>query len=249
MSFHLLAYEESIDNTANVDLDAITDDIITIQNSHFFPSVDLQLQWASAMAATLDRCRIQTPTLRQITPPFIRPIIAAAIPADNDEPADYIDNPFRLPRLEEIALEATSAVAMGSEQCLAFLGVTAGMQQAPVGNVYTMRGVSTTASVALTWTTLTTTWADTLPDGRYAVVGLYVRGATNAAARIIFEEQQWRPGCLTVAAIGSRSSSMFRKGRLGTWGLFNSWAFPQIQVLNTAAVSDFNMYLDLVRVA
>lgn len=248
MAFHLLAYEESIDNTANFDLDAITDDIITRQNDHFFPSMDLHLLWAAAMSATLNRCRIQSPELRQITPPFIRPIIAAAIPADNDEPADYSQNPFRLPRLEEIAMEATSDVGMGSEQALGFLGVSAGQSPAPAGNVFTMRGTSTTTSVALAWTTLTTTWADTLPDGRYAVVGLYVTGATNAAARIIFDEQTWRPGSLSVAAVGSRISKLFRKGRLGTWGHFNSWAMPEIQVLNTAAVAVFTVYMDFVRV-
>lgn len=249
MSHHLLAYEEAIGTTANTDLDAITDDIVTIQNSHFFSNVDFNLIWASAMSATLNRARIQAPALRQITPPFIRPVIAAATPPDDNKVADYRDNPFRLPRLEEIAIEASSDIAMGTEQCLALLGVSAGMRPAPAGNVFTIRGTSTTASVALTWTTLATTWADTLPDGRYAVVGLELIAATSVAARIIFEEQQWRPGCLGVAAVGSRNDQMFRKGGLGLWGTFNSWAMPQIQVLNTAAVAVHTAYMDLVRVA
>lgn len=245
---HLLAFEEAIGTTANTDLDAIPDDIITRQNDHFFPSVDLQLIFASAMSATLNRARIVSPTLRQVTPPFIRPVIPAAVPADNDEPADYTQYPFRLPRLEELAIEASSDIAMGTEQCLAFLGVTPGLQPTPSGNIFTIRGTSTTASVALTWTTLTTTWADTLPDGRYAVVGLEVIGATQAAARLIFEEQIWRPGSLAQTAVGTQGSRLFRKGRLGVWGTFNNYAFPQIQVLNTAAVSVHTAYMDIMRI-
>lgn len=249
MAFHVLAFEEAIGTTADTDLDAINDDIITRQNDHFFPSEDLQLIWASAMSATLNRAKIVTPSLRQVTPPFIRPIIPAATPATDDEAADYSAYPFRLSRLEEIAIEASSDIAMGTEQALAFLGVSTGMVPTPAGNIFTIRGTSTTASVALTWTTLTTTWADTLPDGRYAVVGLEAIGATQAAARLIFEEQVWRPGCLGATAVGNQSDSLFRKGRLGVWGAFNNYAFPQVQVLNTAAVSVHTVYMDIMRIA
>lgn len=249
MSFHLLAYEEAIGTTANTDLDAIADDVINRQNSHYFPSVDLSLLFATAMSANLNRARIVSPTLRQITNPQIRPIINAATPGDDEEVADYRNNPFRLPRLEEIAIEASSDICMGTEQCLALLGVSAGMQPAPAGNIYTLRGTSTGTSTALTWTTVTVSWEDTLPEGRYAVVGLVAVGATEVAARLIFDEQMWRPGCLGVAAIGSRIPTIFRKGRLGMWGMFNSWALPEVQVLNTAAVSVHTFFLDLVRVA
>lgn len=249
MAFHLLAYEESIDSTANFDLDAIPDDVINRQNDHFFPSIDLSMLFATAMSATLNRGRIVSPTLRQITNPQIRPIVAAATPPTDVEVADYRDIPFRLPRLEEIAIELTSAVAMGSEQSLALIGVTAGMSPAPTGNIYTMRATSTTAATALRWSTITATFDDTLPEGRYAVVGLEYVGATAVAARLIFDEQMWRPGGLGVAAIGSRGPTLFRKGRLGNWGLFNSWAMPEIQVLNTAAVAVHTVFLDFVRVA
>lgn len=249
MSFHVLAYEEAIGTTANTDLDAVADDIIVRQNDHFFPSVDLQLLWATAMSANMNRSRIVSPTLRQVTNPQIRPIINAATPGDDEAVADYRSNPFRLPRLEEIAVESSSDICMGTEQALALLGVTAGMQPAPAGNVFTLRGTSSTASVALTWTSVTTTWDDTLPEGRYAVVGLTAVGATEVAARLIFDEQMWRPGATAVAAIGNRIPALFQKGGLGMWGMFNSWAMPIVQVLNTAAVSTHTFFLDIVRVA
>ncbi len=249
MPFHVLGYEEAIDNTANTDLDAIPDEIITRQNDHFFPSEDMLLLWASAMSANMNRARIVSPTLRQITPPFIRPIIPAAVPASDDEAADYRDYPFRLTRLEELAVEATSDICMGTEQALAFLALSAGQVPTPAGNIFTIRGTSTTTSVALTWTTMTTTWADTLPDGRYAVVGLEAIGATLGAARLTFEEQIWRPGCLGATAVGNQSDDIFRKGRLGIWGTFNNYAFPQVQVLNTAAVSVFTWYMDIMRIS
>ena len=245
---HLLAFEEAVGTVADTDLDAITDDIVTIQNSHFFPSQDLKLVWAFACGATIDRAKIVTPMLRQITPPFIRPVNLGAAPISQQDVADYSEYPFQLRRNEEIAVELTSAIAMGTEQSFALLGVTQGLMPVPQGDIFTIRGTSTTAGVANTWVTTAMTWADTLPEGRYAVVGLDVVGAVEIAARLIFEEQTWRPGCVGNVLVSNQAPSIFRKGRLGVWGQFNNYAFPQVQILNTTTTAVHTAYMDLIRV-
>ena len=121
-------------------------------------------------------------------------------------------------------------------------------QNAPRGQVFTFGGTSSTSSVADTWTTLTTTWNDTLPEGRYAVVGLEVIGATQVAARLIFNDSRLRPGCLSMGAVTDLAPPVFRKGRLGMWGSFLSTALPEIQVLNTGAALSFTIYMDIVKI-
>lgn len=247
MTFHMCAYEEAIDNTANTDLDAITDDVLTISNSHFLLQQDMDIIGAAAMSANLTRGRIVSPSNRQITLPFIRPIIGAAVPGDNPNYANYLDNPFRVRGLEELAIE-TSGVCMGTEQSLSLLALQTTMEPVPRGNIFTMRGTSTTTTTALTWTTLTTTWADILPEGTYLVCGLEVQAATCVAARIIFEGQVWRPGSLGITGLTQRNPAVFRKGGLGVWGRFTSTAMPQIQQLNTAGVSSHEIYMDIMRI-
>lgn len=248
MPFHMAAYTELLGTTANTDIDALTDDIITITNAHFQPQRDYDLVFAHVQSATLNRVRLVSPSMRQITVPFIRPITLATLPATDPNVADYRSNPFRIRALEEFAMEATSDIAMGTERFTGLVGLSSGLTPMPRGDVYTFRGTSTTAAVANTWTTLTTTFADILPAGSYVVVGGdYV--ATNAIAfRLNFENQIERPGGLGFATLGLRSHWMFYKGGLGIWGMFTSTRNPIVQVLNNAADAVHTIHLDIVRV-
>lgn len=247
--FHLVAFEEAIGTNANTDMDAITDDILAIQNSHFFPGEDLDLIFAAACSATANRARIVTPKLRQITPPIIQPPDANATFGADPNLAVYRDSPLRLRAGEEIAVEFTSDIAMGTEQAYAILGLSRGLRAAPRGDYYALRGTSTTAAVANTWTTLTTTWADSLPQGTYAVVGMRVTGVSEVAARLIFNDQIWRPGCLGSALVGNKGAGIFRNGGLGEWGRFRNDIMPRVQVLNVTTTAVHDIVLDIVQVS
>lgn len=249
MVFHMLAYEEAIGTTADTDLDAIVDDVVTRVSDHFQLQNPMGLLFAFANSATLTRGRVVTPNFRQIARPYIRPIEAAAAPGDDPNIADYSMNPLVIPALEEIQIELTSGIAMGTEQAFGLLGVQSQFDPTPRGDIFTLRGVSTTASVANVWSSLTTTWTDTLPNGTYAVVGGSGFAATAIAFRVIFEEQRWRPGFVASNSAGQRTAKIFRKGRLGVWGRFNNTAMPIVQTLNSAAVSTHEYYLDLIKIA
>lgn len=245
---HTIAFFESTDATANVDVQPVTDDVIGISNNHFMPSADLDLVYAFVSGLTLDRARLVNPSMRQISPIFIRPINLVTGMQDDANVADYRANPFRIRGLEELALESTQTAA-GPTGVYALLGLQSTFEPMPRGQVYTMRGTSTTASVAATWTTIVTTWADTLPDGLYAVVGAEVWGATEIGFRLIFDNQIWRPGGLAQILATNKSWAGQLKGGLGVWGRFRPTALPQVQVLNSAAVAAHTVYLDLMRVA
>lgn len=249
MPFHLSCYASTtLSTTANTDIPAISDQIIAISNNHLLPQVDYDLVAAYAQSATLNRVRLVSPSNRQVTLPFLRPVNAGATPATDPNVSDYRANPFRIQGLEELALEATSDVAMGNETFVGGVFLQDTYVPPPKGNIFTLRGTSTTASVALTWTDLAVTWADTLPDGDYVCVGLEVVGATEIFARLIFENQTMRPGGVCSVLVGSRTHAMFRQGGLGSWGKFKSTRMPIVQVLNTAAVSTHTVFLDLIRV-
>ena len=249
MPFHMSAYASTtLSTTANTDIAAVQDDILAISNNHFLPQKDYDLVFAYAQSATLNRARLVSPTNRQITIPFLRPVNAGATPATDPNVADYRSTPFGIQGLEELALEASSDIAMGNETFIGLIGLQDTFRPVPKGNPFTLRGTSSTASVANTWTTLTVTWADTLPDGLYTCIGLEVVAVTGIAARLIFENQVLRPGCVGSVLVGNRTHQMFRLGGLGAWGDFRQTRMPIVQVLNTAAVSSHTVFLDLVKI-
>jgi hypothetical protein len=246
--FHTCAFYGSLANVANTDTVAVVDDILAISNNHFLPQQDLDIIYAAALGALLDRQRIVSPTNRQITLPFIRAINVAAAFATNPAVDNYIDNPFRIRGLEELAIESTNTAA-GPTDTWAILGLQNTYEPAPRGNVFHLRGTSTTATVADAWTTLAVAWADILPDGTYAIVGGELIGATEIAFRCILENQSWRPGGLASASVGLNPFRLQKNGGWGVWGRFKPTRMPIIQALNGAAVAAHTVYLDIMRVA
>jgi hypothetical protein len=246
--FHTLANFIAIGTTADTDVTPVQDDIVLIQNSHFVPPQDIQLLYSAAMSATLSRVKLSTPKTRVVTNPFIRPIIGAVKPASNPNIADYRLNPFHLRALEEISFLATSAIAMGTENLTIVTGLQISPDPMPPGDIFTLRGTSTTAAVANKWTSITVTWADNLPNGTYACVGSFHQSAQAQAHRLIFQGQNWRPGGLSMTNLTDRTPDMFVKGGLGVWGRFLQTAMPTPQVLCNAADAAHEVYLDLIRI-
>jgi hypothetical protein len=246
--FHTLANFVSISTTADTDVTPVQDDIVLIQNSHFVFQDPVSLIMAAAMSANISRVKLSTPKTRQITNPFLRPLIGAAIPPTNPNVADYRSNPFHLKGQEELSFLATSSIAMGNENLTIVSSYLVTPDPTPQGDIYTLRGTSTTAAVANKWTSLSVTWADNLPQGQYAAVGLQVESTNAQAARLIFQNQFYRPGALSVTGLQNRSHDMFRYGNSGVYGRFIQTAMPTVQVLANAADATHEVYLDLIRI-
>lgn len=246
--FHLVAFTESHDNVANQDLTPVPDGIMTIQNNHYLLQRNWNIIYAAFMALTAQRCRIVTPGLRQITLPFITPIIGATLPANTRNVADYRTYPFRLRALEELAAEATHTTAGGTRSTVLLALSQSALLPAPQGDVYTMRGTSVTAATVNAWSLLSVTWADTLPSGLYAACGLRVQSTNAQAARLIFEDQVNRPGTMSGTGLTDDVHPMFIKGGLGELGRFTGNRMPSVEVLCNVADAAHEILLDIVRI-
>ena len=243
--FHTVAWFKAVSIGATETLTPITDQIIAIKNNRFFPTKNYDLLYAYAGGSSLSRARILTPSLRQVSSPWISPIGAASEPGNDPNVADYRSNPLGLRGLEEVETEATDSGGPGDVYCVQGWGQ--GMQPAPAGDVYTMRGTGTTTAVAASWATVSLTWDNQLPVGRYALVGGSFQSTTGVAWRTIFEDQIPRPGGLAVDAATKRTAAMYRKGGLGIWGTFDSNRMPEFEVLCTAADTAQTLLIDFVR--
>lgn len=253
MPYHVAAYFESIDNTADTDINALGDGVLSIRSNQFVFPDKTQLLWAAAMSATLSRARLSQATFNVITRPYIRPIEQAAVPGDNPHFADYHSEPFEINPDEQLAIEATSGIAMGSENFTALIGIARGpLQPIPSGPIWTLRGTATTTLTANAWSDLTVTWNNQLPGRNFAVVGLQVQSTGCQAARLSFPEsgQVWRPGCIGMTSLANEVPSLFRKGNLGfVWGTFNGFAMPNVQVLSNSADTSEEIYMDIMPIS
>jgi hypothetical protein len=248
MSYHLTAWSSS--NAAGpAEVVPVPDGIMTISNAHILPQQDASLIFAAGMSALLLRVQIVTATLRQITSPFITPLIGAAVPGSTINISDYRRRPLLLKRLEEIQLLATNSGA-GPSQTTVLAGLAfGGIAPAPNGTPFTLRGVSTTAAVANAWSQITITWQDVLPMGVYSVVGMRHISTNGQGARIIFEGQYYRPGVISQAADVNQFHPMFMKGEIGEFGRFDYFHMPNVEVLCNGADAAHTVYLDIVKVS
>lgn len=244
--YHLACYTEAIDNTADNDVTALADDILTIQNNHFILQQPMKLIAAYAGSATLSRAKIASPTMRQVASPFIRPISVALLPPTNANVWILDQQPFSLVPFEEIQMQATSGVAM-TERFTGLIWLQDMDVPIPSGNLIPLRFTSTTAAVANTWTTLTIAFADTVPTGQYAMVLSECQSTNALAHRWIISNQYWRPGHLGFATLGSRLPYAISKGQFGLMGYFKSNDLPRLQVLANAADAAHEGYLYAIR--
>jgi hypothetical protein len=246
--FHLVAYSETVASAAEYDSTPVPDGIMTIQNGHFLPQRNFNLLAAYMGGLLTNYGKIVTPSIRQFSPAQIRPIDLVAQPQSRPGVADYRANPLLLRALEEISVVGINTAATSGVYSAALcLGVDA-LQPMPAGDVFTIRGTATTTLVVEGWTLLAVTWADTLPAGRYACVGLQAWAAGLRYARLIFEDQVWRPGCVGAATAAAIPHPMFSKGGMGLWGTFTGNRMPNVEMLSLSADTAETVYLDFVRI-
>lgn len=245
--FHLLGYFESIDNTANIDVAAMTDDVFPKIGDHYQFLQDIDIVAAYAGAANLDRARINSPTLRIISPQYIRPVNTAILTPTNPNVADWIDQPFSVPTGEEVAIEMT-ATAAGPQNAQALLWVTDRIDPVPNDNVHDVRATSTGTAVVNVWTTISYTFDQALPSGTYNLVGSRVISTNAIAHRWILPGQLWRPGALSCQGVSHIPHQIFVRRRLGVFGRFVNVNLPQLQVLCNVADNAHTIYMELQKV-
>lgn len=235
MSFHLADYTVAIGTTANTDVPALQDDILTIINSHFQLRAPMDLVKASVLSATLLRARLDSPTMRFFGNPFVRPVVVGATWPTNPNVMHMFEHPMHLPAGEEIAIQATSGIAMGTERLHALITLMDVPEPIPAGTPFAVRFTGTATATANSWTTITFTMDQALPVGMFDMIMSECQGTTQIAHRWLFDQQQWRPGFASLAALGSRMTYedyMFRYGKMGS---FLNTSLPRLQILCTAA--------------
>lgn len=247
--FHLLAYTKSVAaGSTNEDIPGVTDGYATLANNHYVMQRELRLRLAYAQGPNITAARLNAPALRAVALPHIDPLEVSSGPTDVPQVVDYRNLMPIMPRIDELAVETSNNAAAAERHVVGLWLDEPGGRPLLPGPVWTIRGTANITSGNLSWGEGTVTWESTLPAGRYQVAGLDVIGANLVFARLRFPDQTMMPGCLARTNQSNSPHPVFRFGRLGLWGEFESIAPPLLQVFGTAAPTTQIVYMDLIKV-
>jgi len=244
----LVAYDENFGAAATLDaMTAVADPHVRVSGDDIWiPDALPFLAGYIAMAAALTAARIESPTLRTLTPIDVAPLDLAAEPST---PAAYIDlraNPKLIGGGEALNVKATVSAAA---RALALAVLCDGPIAPVAGEIFTIKATAAATLVANAWTNAAVTFAQSLPKGTYQVVGMRAQSAGLIAARLVFPGYAWRPGCIGADAYSDLVHEAFRGGRLGIWGSFEHDVPPTVDFLSISADTTEEVWLDLIKIA
>jgi hypothetical protein len=250
---NLVAFFGSVaQNAALANLPPAYDPLVTVTpNSRVIFPEDYWIGAAHVQVVDGTRARINSPSFRTIALPELYPIDITAAIGTNPPMIGPMWDQLRVPRNDEFGIDVSRAGA-GAGNCFGAIWVAPRFTPAPSGPVYSMRATAAITLTVGTWVAGSLTFDQVLPSGRYAVVGMDCVCNDGMYARLTFPGgTQYRPGVPCVEAVGDYvNPQIFRSGRFGLFGTFESTAQPGIEIMgDTAGAETPTIILDLIKVA
>jgi hypothetical protein len=248
MPFTLCAFHESTTaSKTTYAINALADPHVRVSDDDLWIPEALPMLaavWAGGAYVTL--ARLESPTLRTLTPIDIIPFDLATEPGS--PPALVYQG--HAPKLIGGG-EALNAKFSASQADIlkALVWLCDGPLAQVTGEIFTVKASTSVTLTANAWTNAALTFAQTLPKGRYQVVGMRAKSTGLVAARLVFPGYAWRPGCLGFDAYNEVERPEFRHGRMGVWGEFDHDVPPTVDFLSISADSNPEVWLDLIKIA
>ena len=250
MAFTLVAYSESQDSATLVNVSALVDPHVRVVGDDIVvPSALPYVGGVYAIGSQISRAQLVSPSIRRRYPLEVTPIEIAAEPADPVKYTPFFASPIGLDEDEALNFQAAeNNASAGRSTGFVWLcdGATAPISGA---EMFTIRATNASTLVAFTWTNGALTFSDTLPAGTYAVVGMRASSAGMLAARLVFSQYPWRPGCIGSDTLGELGVPIFRMGGLGIWGEFAHNTPPTVDFCSVSADTSQTVDLDLVLIS
>jgi len=200
----------------------------------------------AAYSPNIAQARIETPSLRRTVLLEIRPLCLNTFINDDKYVIKRLENPIVL----EVS-EPMRALAYHTYTGPQWIYIPVWLADGPISPVtedyFTIRAVGTPTAGTKQWENVTITFDQTLPTGRYAMIGARCEGPSGLF-RVCFVGQAWRPGGPTEDSHFSFNGISFRAGGWGVWGEFPHDQPPTFDILTTEAGQPV-FYLDLVKIA
>lgn len=247
--FHLLGYYHSASaSDSNVDMQAVSDPVFSIRNSHFIFSEQYSAYILCGMGVSATSFRLNMPSVNAISLHHIFPINPSLTPSSYPRLQDIRNQPMSIPQSEEMAWQESDG---GAEKTTVFVWIAPdGMwnRQLVLSSAQnrrlTLQFTATVTNVANSWSGQTAiTFEQTPKGGWYSMNACYVNSANARAFRVLFPRNQTafgrilRPGFLVNNATGNLIYPYGADG-MGEWGRFHTFEPFQIEEYADASGSD-----------
>lgn len=246
---HLVAYYTNnlAQDASGVALGTVNDTVLYAANSAYQALDDWRVLAAYAGNDAFTDVYLNAPSLRRMFLPSLMPVSNTPLPA-NDPPIITFGNAGpMIERTEGFGVNASRGAVVASD-AYALLWVGKGIAPISAMPIYTIRCTASVVTSEGNWTNGQLTFGQTLPAGKYALVGAEVYGTNALAARFVFSESQLRPGVLCQGAVGEWNRNTFRAGNFGKFGEFWNTSPPSIDIFGVGATTTQTVFLDLQKI-
>lgn len=249
--FTVIGFQESLaGSTAYKNLAAVADEHVRISGDYIYiPELNNIVGKVVCGGSIADEGYLASPSLRAFALLDIGQIIAAVNPTSENPNVYNPSTPIPLVTDEglELLLKETTTT---SQIRTAAVWLSDGALSPVIGEIHTVQATATITSVVGSWVNGAITFRQTLPAGKYQLVGARCKCATGVAFRFVFVGGIWRPGGLCTTAIQYNDPAYQRFGGLGVWGEFEHFTPPTVEIIaGTAAAQSPELYLDLIKIA
>jgi hypothetical protein len=245
--FHLIAYRSVVPvGTSLSYITPVADSQVRVEgNNVIVPPGMNHLLAVYAASGYLAQARLETPSLRRTMLLEVVPVYTGEYVGTSDHVNRFIDAPLTLDESEPMRFLAKHTNT-GSETAVGLVWLGDGPISPVVSEYFVARAIGQEVAGDGDWENVSITFDQTLPAGKYAVIGARLELTVGIAFRLSFVGQSWRPGWLIDRDIAGVASRDARGGRLGVWGEFPHDQPPTVDVLASAGGTPV-VYLDLVK--
>lgn len=252
MPHTLVAFFESITNASvYTDVSAVADQTQTVDaGSRLQVRTPAKLAASYVMGINLTAARIDAPSFRGLLTPEIYPCNPTADVRAIDKPAIYGRYGLEFVQGEGVSVQVSRGGA-DAQPVIAGLWLGGGASPLPSGRVSTLVATAAPTLTVGTWVFAQLTLGQTLPAGRYAIVGMAVVCNDCTFARLVFPGEAYnRPGVLVQDVYGDQpTDDDFRMGGMGVFGEFEWNSPPSLEFLgDTAGAESAVVYLDIIKI-
>jgi hypothetical protein len=248
MPFTLVGWSQSIDTGGVLsEIDALSDAHIRVEGKRIVVPPLTNLLGVMAVGASMIDARISSPSLRTVIELSISPINADTKPLNPPAYVDLFENPIALVASEQLTAKvAETATGAVQQTVLVWLGDAAIKPYR--GKFYTIKATGTTTLTPYQWTNVQITFDQTLPAGKYQIVGFRATSPGMIAARLVIPGFAWRPGVIGTNSLTHTEATRFRFGNAGILGEFTHDSPPTVDCLSASADTSQTFWFDLVKV-
>ena len=225
----------------------VVDDHISV-NGDFLtvPQLNNIIGVVPFVGASGSQAQLQSPSLRQFILEDIAPLILATVASTHANIEFDLDSPTQIQTNEGLEFLVKSDPT-SPEYATGVLFLSDGPITPISGNIRTIKATASITGVNGEYKSGAISFSQTLPVGRYAVVGARVEMSNGVLARFIPVGSVARPGVIPVASPASLENKQFRRGGLGQWFEFDSQTPPKLEILVSDTSTSQDIYLDIIK--